>query len=311
MKVCVTGGFGFIGSNLVDSLLAHGQTVLIVDDLSTGNKENGISHKNRIDHIGDITQPITKRVIVDFAPEAIFHLAAQVSVRNSVADPIADAHTNILGTINVTKAAIESKTKHLIFSSSGGAIYGELAKGVNAATEKDQCDPDSPYGLAKFCGERYIQHLCADYAIRPVFLRYANVYGPRQDPHGEAGVVAIFANQMIKGEQTSINGSGEKTRDFVYVGDVVTANIAALRNTRSSGPINIGTNVETSISRLHSIMSKLTNYEKLEVHTQDKPGEQLRSCLSYDRANYKLEWKPSVTLNDGLEKTIEYFKAKH
>lgn len=311
MKICVTGGFGFIGSNLVDNLLEFGHELLIVDNLSTGHLHNCERRNDAIWHFGNVQDEMSLKRIVEFSPEAIFHLAAQVSVRNSVSDPADDALTNILGTINIIKAAIlAGSVKTIIFSSSGGAIYGDLKEGLDSVNEDAERKPDSPYGLAKLCAEEYLNHLCTPDNIRVVSLRYANVYGPRQDPHGEAGVVAIFAQRMLQHAPTMVNGSGEQTRDFVYVEDVVRANLAALTHKDVSGPINIGTGVETTINELHSKMHGITNYSRLVEHGPKKPGEQFRSCLNITRAKARLGWVPGVDLSEGLVKTVEYFKNK-
>lgn len=303
MRVLVTGGAGFIGSNVVDGFVAAGHEVAVVDNLSTGRRQN-LNPRAAFFEI-DIRTDECASVIRDFKPDTIDHHAAQIDVRRSVSDPKFDAGINVLGMINVIEAAVETGVRKLIFSSSGGAIYGEQE--VFPAPESHPCRPASPYGLTKKVGEMYLEWFSMARGLPYVALRYANVYGPRQDPLGEAGVCAIFTGRMLAGEPVTINGDGSQTRDFVYVGDVVSANLAALSR-EYSGPVNIGTGVETSVNRVFEVLAKASGYTLPANNGPAKPGEQHRSVIDPTLAAKVLGWKPHTDFETGIARTIQSFK---
>jgi UDP-glucose 4-epimerase len=303
--VLITGGAGFIGSHVADLLVAQNYKVTVIDNLSSGSEENLNSQVEFIKL--DIRDPQLFELVGRLKPVAIFHLAAQVSVRLSVEDPETDASINILGSINLLKAAAEAEVKKVIFSSTGGAIYGE--QDYFPADEEHPSRPVSPYGVAKLATEKYLYYFKHEYGLDFVALRYANVYGPRQDPHGEAGVVAIFSQKLLKGEQAIINGDGTQTRDFVYVEDVARSNLLALQS-NYCGALNIGTGLETDVNHLFQLLKHISNCPMQEYHGPAKPGEQQRSVIDYSRANKILPWKPLTELKEGLEKTIAYFRQK-
>ncbi len=304
MRILVTGGAGFIGSHLTHALKKAEHELLVIDNLSSGKKEN-LPDGVELAQI-DITSTETERVIADFQPQAVYHLAAQMDVRHSVRDPVFDANTNVTGTVRVASAAQRAGTRHFLFASSGGAIYGEQE--AFPADEKHPTRPSSPYGVSKLSAEIYLEHFGRHSDMRPVALRFANVYGPRQDPHGEAGVVAIFAGLMLKNEMPKITGDGHQTRDYVYVGDVVAAFLSALTHLKTAGPYNIGSGRETSVNVLAAHMADIIGYKGEFQHVAAAPGEQRRSVLDYRRAIEELDWSPKVSLKDGLIKTIESFR---
>jgi UDP-glucose 4-epimerase len=305
MKVLVTGGAGFIASHVVDTYVAAGHDVTVVDDLSTGHREN-LNPKARF-HQLDIQDARTAELIRSERPEVLNLHAAQMSVRNSVEDPLNDARINILGTINLLEAARQAGVRRVLFVSSGGAVYGE--QDVFPASESHPTNPLSPYGVSKRAGELYAYFYQAEYELPFVALRYANVYGPRQDPHGEAGVVAIFSGRMLRGEPVTINGDGKQTRDYVFVGDVARANLLALeRDVR--GPFNIGTGLETDVNQLAQILLDATGARSKVEHGPAKPGEQRRSVIAHDRITKELGWCPEVPLKEGLHRTVEWFRQK-
>jgi len=303
--VIVTGGAGFIGSHVVDALVAQGFAVVVVDDLSSGSREN-LNPAAEFHHL-DIRSLLVHELILRVQPRALFHLAAQVSVRNSVADPGHDADVNILGSLNLLEAAVKARVPKVIFSSTGGAIYGE--QDYFPADEAHPRRPLCPYGVAKLAVENYLFYYRQEYGLEYAALRYANVYGPRQDPHGEAGVVAIFSQKLLWGDQAVINGDGGQTRDFVFVGDVARANLLALHDA-VRGPVNIGTGLETSVNDLFSRLSTLIGSSRPEFHGPAKPGEQRRSVITYDHAHILMGWAPQVSLDDGLQATVAYFRKK-
>lgn len=299
----VTGGAGFIGSHIADALSELGHEVLVVDDLSRGKRDNVPSGADFAQI--SITSPEVEQIIADFAPQAVFHLAAQMDVRRSVADPAFDAKTNVEGTVRVASAAARAGCEGFFFASTGGAIYGEQES--FPADESHPCRSVSPYGISKRCAELYLDYFTRTGSMRAVPLRYANVYGPRQDPHGEAGVVAIFAQKMLAGETPRINGDGKQTRDYVYVGDVVRANLLALRHTETVGPVNIGTGIETDVNLLAKEIATAASYKGEIVYGPAMPGEQQRSVLAVGRAAELLHWKPEMALSKGIAKTVAWF----
>jgi len=307
MRILVTGGAGFIGSHLADALLAAGtHEVSILDDLSAGKRDR-VDSRARFYH-GNIRNADEVRMIVDREkPEVIFHLAAQMDVRRSVAEPVFDAEVNLIGLINLMEAGRLNGLRRVIFSSTGGAIYGEQE--AFPCDEGHPMRPVSPYGVAKMATEAYLFFYKTQYGIDYAALRYANVYGPRQDPHGEAGVVAIFCGRLLEGRPCTIYGDGAQTRDYVYVGDVVRANLAAL-GAKIAGAINIGTGVETSVNQLYSTLAAIAGNEGKATHASARPGEQSRSVISPARAARELNWRPEVTLKDGLSRTYAFFRER-
>ncbi len=305
MNILVTGGAGFIGSNIVDAYLEAGHTVVIVDDLSTGKIEN-VNPKAKFHNI-DLRDPAVETVFKEMKIDVINHHAAQMDVRKSVADPKFDASVNILGMLNVMELGIQYGVKKVIFSSTGGAIYGE--QDYFPADEQHPLRPLSPYGVTKLATEKYLFYYKAVYGLQHVILRYANIYGPRQNPHGEAGVIAIFADKMLRGEQPVINGDGKQTRDYVYVSDVVRANVLALTHS-SSDIFNIGTGIENDVNTLFRIIKKFSGVAFEEKHGQAKIGEQLRSVIDHSKAKKILGWEPTIMLDEGLRRTVEFFREK-
>ena len=305
MKVLVTGGAGFIGSHLVDRLVQEGHEVIIVDNLVTGKRRN-IKRAARF-YKQDIQSWRLERVFRNERPNVVMHLAAQMDVRKSVEDPMFDAQVNILGTLNVLQQAVKHGVRKVVFSSSGGAIYGEQE--MYPAPESHVTKPLSPYGLSKLCGEQYLSYYQRSSGLQVVSLRYANVYGPRQDPEGEAGVVAIFIQKMLNNEQAVINGNGRQTRDFVFVEDVVEANLAVM-GPETQGTYNVGTGAETSINDLFRILVQHTGSTCKEVHGPAKKGEQARSVIDNTRLRHELSWEPKGELSEGLKKTVEYFRER-
>ena len=305
MRVLVTGGAGFIGSHIVDVYIQAGHEVVVVDDLSTGKRENLHSQARFVQ--ANIQNPVVRELIIDEKIEAINHHAAQMDVRRSVADPLFDAQVNILGFLNVLEGAREARVKKIIFASSGGTVYGEQQ--VFPADESHPTQPISPYGVSKLTGEHYLGFYQTEYGIPYVALRYANVYGPRQDPHGEAGVVAIFTLRLLAGEQPVINGDGKQSRDYVFVGDVARANLAALQ-VDYTGAINIGTAIETDVNVLFAELCGLTQSTAAEEHGPAKSGEQRRSVLAWGHAQQMLDWRPDIVVADGLKQTVEFFRAR-
>ncbi|MBI5575658.1 MAG: NAD-dependent epimerase/dehydratase family protein [Deltaproteobacteria bacterium] len=305
MRIIVTGGAGFIGSNIADSYVADGHEVMVIDNLSSGKKENVPSAARFV--LCDISSDTADEAVRTFRPEIINHHAAQIDVRSSVKDPQFDAQVNIIGSIRLLEAARVHGARKFIFASSGGAGYGEQEK--FPADENHPVRPLSPYGAAKMSVELYMNFFRAQYGLEYTALRYANVYGPRQDSHGEAGVVAIFAERLLRDQAAIVNGDGEQTRDFVFVGDVVRANLAAL--SRGDGKsINIGTGVETNINTVFRALRDLSGSRQEEIHGPGMPGEQRRSCLENLMASVELGWYPETPLEEGLARTLEFFREK-
>ena len=305
MKLLITGGAGFIASHIADACVAKGHQVIILDDLSSGTMHN-VNPKAaflQADVRDDALADLFGRERFD----AVIHHAAQMDVRKSVADPGFDASVNILGSINLLEQSQKSGVKRFIFASTGGAIYGE--QDYFPADEEHPVRPLSPYGIAKLSVEKYLFYYAEVHGMQYVSLRYGNVYGPRQNPHGEAGVIAIFAEKMLAGGQPVINGEGLQSRDYVYVGDVVSANIFALGHDRS-GIFNVGTGIETDVNTLFRSIRELSGSSCKEEHGPAKKGEQLRSVLDARLLNRTFGWSPETALADGLKKTVDYFKAR-
>lgn len=304
MKILVTGGAGFIASHIVDSYILEGHHVIIFDDLSTGIKKN-INPKAEF-HEVDIRSQQAFEKLVEIQPEIINHHAAQVDLRKSVENPLEDASINILGLLNLMQAAVKSQSvKKTIFASTGGAIYGDAD---TIPTQEDYpAWPVSPYGIAKLTCEHYLYYYQKTFNIPFVSLRYGNVYGPRQNPHGEAGVVAIFARKMLDGEQVIINGNGKQTRDFVFVADVVEANRLVIRN-QFSGIFNIGTGEETDVNDIFFHLSKILGSSNKAKYGPEKKGEQKRSALECSKAKEVFSWEAHTSIEEGIKKTAEFFK---
>lgn len=304
-KILVTGGAGFIGSNLVDKLLEEGHSVVVVDNLSTGN----------INLLSPLAlfyqQDIRDYKVMDIIFEThhfdyVFHLAAQISVPESVENPKKDAEINILGTLNILSLSVKYGIKKIIFSSSGGAIYGENAP---IPTTEDYCpNPISPYAISKLACEHYIKFFSKEFSLDYTILRYSNVYGPKQTPKGEAGVVAIFTENMLNNQEVTIYGTGEQIRDFVHVYDVIQANILSLDRAKNE-IINISTNEATSINELFKIMKEEINYKKTPIYQQKRPGDLEVSVLSNEKAKEILNWQPSFNLKKGVKNTIEWYRT--
>ena len=303
MKVLVTGGAGFIGSHVADRLLADGHDVVILDDLSTGNVEH--LQANARFYQMDLRSPWIDELFRIERPEAVVHQAAQASVRRSVDDPVFDAGVNVLGTAALLQASVHHGVRRFLFASTGGALYGDAD--VTPTPEDYPTLPVSPYGAAKLSAEVYLRTFNALHGLSYAALRYANVYGPRQNPHGEAGVVAIFARRLLSGEKARINGDGRQTRDFVYVGDVAEANARAL-NSDAVGSFNVGTGVETDINTIFQTLKRLTGSTEPEEHGPPLPGEQRRSVVDARKIEKTLGWQPKTSLDAGLDATVRYFR---
>jgi len=304
VKVLVTGGAGFIGSHVVDAYLAAGHDVVVVDDLSTGHREN-LAPGARF-HRLDILDPALATLVADERPDVVNHHAAQMDVRRSVADPMFDARVNVLGTIAVLEAARRARVRKMLFVSSGGTVYGEQE--AFPANERHPTWPVCPYGVSKRAGELYAHVYQVEHGLRFVAMRYANVYGPRQDPHGEGGVVAIFTRRMLAGEPVTLNGDGRQTRDYVYVGDVARMSLLALES-EASGPVNVGTGIETDVSTLAGLLLEVTGSRSEVRHGPARPGEQRRSVVDPTYAREVYGWEATVSLAEGLRRTVESVRA--
>ena len=312
-RALVTGGAGFIGSHVVEALSAEGFVVEVIDDLSSGRRDN--LGPDVVIHEMDVASPEAARVVREGGYDVICHLAAQIDVRKSVADPANDARINVLGTIGIAEAVRQSgRRTRLVFASTGGALYGDFVTPPNV--EDFPKDPESPYGIAKLAAEYYLAYYGRVHGLECVVLRFANVYGPRQDPHGEAGVVAIFCNRILAGEAMTVFGDGEQTRDYVFVKDVARANaLAATRPLPEAARLdarafNVGTGVETTVLELAEQLQRSAGREVGVVHAPARPGEQLRSAVSVDRAREMLGWEPQATLADGLAETFAWFAER-
>ncbi|MCU0406003.1 MAG: NAD-dependent epimerase/dehydratase family protein [Ignavibacteriaceae bacterium] len=305
MKILVTGGAGFIASQIADSYIREGHEVYILDNLSTGFEKN-INPKAHFIK-SDISSPAILDIFKKEKFDVVNHHAAQIDVRKSVNDPIFDANTNILGSINLLQCCIKTGVKKFMFASTGGAVYGEQE--YFPADEKHPTNPVSPYGITKLAIEKYLFFYKNEYGLSHTILRYANVYGPRQNPFGEAGVVAIFTSKLLKNENPIINGDGKQTRDYVFVEDVVKANVVTL-NSLSSNIYNIGTGIETSVNQLFEKLNNIAGSKAVEKHGPSPKGEQARSVITSDKLFNEFHWKPSVKIDEGLRKTFESFKSK-
>jgi UDP-glucose 4-epimerase len=311
VKTLVTGGAGFIGSTLVDRLLADGHQVVVVDDFSSGNEDNlvGAREAGAVVHAVDIRSDEVIDLIAGEAPEVVFHLAAQADVRVSVARPAHDASINVIGLLNVLEGARQGGSRKVVFASSGGTIYGEPDPSVLPIDESNPELPIAPYGVAKKVGTDYLRAYRAVHGLDWTSLALANVYGPRQDPHGEAGVVAIFAGLLLEGKPCTIFGTGEQTRDYVYVEDVVDA-FARAGTAGSENLFNIGTGEETSVNDLYQAMADAEGFTEPPVYAPARPGELDRSCLDAGKAQRELGWQPRMPLADGVKATLDWTRAK-
>jgi UDP-glucose 4-epimerase len=305
MRILVTGGAGFIASHITDAFIAAGHQVSVIDDLSSGRREN-LNPQARFHHL-DIQSAETGEVLRREQPDVLCHHAAQMDVRKSVADPVFDARVNLCGLLNLLEHGRQHGLKRVLFASTGGAIYGE--QDVFPAPETHKTEPLSPYGVAKLASERYLYFYWQTYGITYAALRYANVYGPRQNPHGEAGVVAIFTEKMLRGESPIINGDGRQSRDYIYIGDLVRANLAALQSDYV-GPLNLGTGIETDVNALFRMLARACGSAAAERHGPAKVGEQRRSVIDSSLAQRVLGWRPEVPLEHGLEHTVDYFRSR-
>lgn len=305
IKCLVTGGAGFIGSHLVDKLVEQNYKVAIIDNLSTGKKEN-INPKADFYDI-NIQDPKISKIFNKIKPDIVFHYAAQIDVRKSVEDPIESAETNILGSLNILENCRNFGIKKIVFASGGGAIYGEAK--IVPTPEIYPAQPVSPYGIEKLVVEHYASFYKKEYNLDYLILRFSNVYGPRQNSKGEAGVIAVFCDKMLNEEQLVINGDGKQTRDFVFVKDVIRANILGIEK-KESRIFNIGTGIETDINTLFKKLKKIFNLKIQEIHGPGKSGEQKRSCLDFGKAKSEIDWQPEYNLIKGIEETQEWFR-KH
>ncbi len=304
MRVLVTGGAGFIGSHVSEALLVRGHEVTVVDDLSSGKRGNVPEGADF--HEADVRTGCAE-IFRSFRPDALCHLAAQMDVRRSVREPDFDADVNVLGTVRLLESCVAHGVGKVVFASTGGAVYGE--QNEFPAPENHPQYPVSPYGVSKLAGERYLHYYRAQHGLPYAALRYANVYGPRQDPHGEAGVVAIFSGNLAEGQPSTIFGTGEQTRDYVYVGDVARANVLALEGDAPDGAYNTGTGIETSVTELYGRMRRLSGRDVAAERGPAKSGEQSRSSVDPTKAARELGWKPETDLASGLERTLRFFGA--
>ncbi|KPJ65532.1 UDP-glucose 4-epimerase [candidate division WOR-1 bacterium DG_54_3] len=303
-RILVTGGAGFIGSNVADRFIQDGHKVVIIDNLSTGLEAN-LPQEAKFYKL-DIRSAVIDKIFEREKPDFLCHHAAQIDVRKSAHNPIFDAEVNIIGSLNLFDSCVKHKVKKIIFASTGGAIYGEQS--YFPADENHPAYPLSPYGVAKLTMEKYLHFYKETYGIEFVSLRYANVYGPRQNPLGEAGVVAIFTERLLGNKKAVINGDGKQTRDFVFVEDAVESNVLALKYPKSD-IFNIGTGIETDINCIFRILKEKTASKQKEIHGATKSGEQARSVLECSKAKRLLKWKPKYDLEEGIAKTVKYYKV--
>jgi len=304
-KILVTGGAGFIASHLVDKLIDMGHEVVIIDNLSTGLKKN-INPRSKL-YKADIQDKKIANIFVKEKPDVVFHYAAQISVRDSVRDPVADAKTNILGSLNILECCRKNNVKKIIFASSGGAIYGD----ANVFPTNEDCKeiPLFPYAITKLTVEKYLNFYYKSFGLKFIALRFANIYGPRQNSRGEAGVIAVFTDRMIARQPVTINGLGKQTRDFVFVEDIVSASIMALEHDKV-GTFNLGTAIETDINTIFLKIKNLLNSDCQAVHGPVAGGDSERSCLDFSYTKSIFGWEPKYSIEEGLKKTVDWFKNK-
>jgi UDP-glucose 4-epimerase len=306
VKILVTGGAGFIGSHVVDAFLAAGHEVAVVDNLTTGDARN-VDPRAHL-HAVDLRSARLAQVFEAERPEVVAHLAAQASVGRSVTDPIFDASVNVTGGLGLLECCRRFGVRRIIYSSSGGAGYGDTD--VIPTPETHPTLPISPYGITKIAMEHYVNAWSGIYGISGISLRYANIYGPRQNPQGEAGVIAIFCHRLLTGQTAMINGDGEQTRDYTYVEDVAAANVRAFERPDVTGPVNVCTGVETTVNQLYRALVAAAGSKVAAEHAPARPGEQRRSCLSPALAGRVLGWKPTVSLAEGLRRTFSFFQKE-
>jgi UDP-glucose 4-epimerase len=305
MKILITGGAGFIGSNVVDACITAGHQVAVLDNLTTGKKEN-LNSRAAFYQV-DIRDKRVAEVLAEFSPDIVNHHAAQIDVRKSLSDPVYNAEVNDLGTLNLLEAAVKTRVKKVIFSSTGGALYGEIAKKSGAAEDHPQ-EPISPYAITKRTVELYLFAYKVNFGLNYTVLRYGNVYGPRQDPLGEAGVIAIFCGKMLKGEVPTIYGDGNQLRDYVYVGDVARANLLALEK-GGGNTYNVGTGKGTSVNQLFLVLKEIMRFEKDAVYAPPRAGELFRSVLNCRKVKKELGWRAEVGIKKGLKLTLKWYKT--
>ncbi len=306
MRILVTGGAGFVGSHVVERLLTDGHAVTVVDNLVTGRREN-VAPAAAL-HVCDIRSPRLRQVVAAARPDVVVHVAAQAAVARSVADPVLDASVNVVGTVAVLDAARRFGVGRVVYTSTGGAAYGDTD--VRPTPEDHPARAASPYGVSKVAAERYLECWTTLFGTSTLALRLANVYGPRQDPQGEAGVVAIFCHRLLSGQDCIINGDGEQTRDYVYVEDVADAVARAVVRPETTGILNIGTGVETTVNELYRRLAPLAGVTRPARHGPPRPGEQRRSVLDASRAKARLGWAPVTPLDEGLRRTLAWFRAR-
>jgi UDP-glucose 4-epimerase len=304
VRILVTGGAGFIGSHVVDRLIHEGHRVAVLDNLSTGRREH-VPPAAAL-HVCDIRSSRLDDVFTAARPDAVVHVAAQAAVARSVADPVFDASVNVLGTAALLEACRRAGVHRVVYTSTGGAAYGDTE--ALPTPEDHPTRAVSPYGVSKVTAERYLDLWAGAAGGRGLILRLANVYGPRQNPEGEAGVIAIFASRLVRGEPCVVYGDGDQTRDYVYVEDVADAVARALARPETTGPVNIGTGIETTVNELYRRLARAAGVGRAATHGPARPGEQRRSVLDPSRAKAQLSWTPATALDDGLAKTLTYFR---
>ncbi|MGH7323633.1 MAG: NAD-dependent epimerase/dehydratase family protein [Candidatus Rokuibacteriota bacterium] len=304
MRILVTGGAGFIGSHILDRLVRDGHTVTAVDNLSTG-RETNVNPAARL-VVADIRSGRLPAVVAEARPDAVVHVAAQAAVARSVLDPVFDASVNVLGTLNLLEASRGAGVRRVVYTSTGGAAYGDTD--VLPTPEDHPAQATSPYGVSKVAAERYLECWAGLTGGSVLSLRLANVYGPRQNPLGEAGVIAIFSHRLVRGEPCLVNGDGEQTRDYVFVEDVADAVARAVARAEAPGVVNVGTGIQTSVNDLYRRLARAADVARAAVHGPAKPGEQRRSVLDPSRAKALLGWTPTTSLDAGLTRTLAYFR---